>query len=253
MRSGTRCDGSVARVVRGAPLLLRRARGYAPLAILLPCEAPRPILACGGELKSAFALVRQRDAFLSQHLGDLADERAWRAWLDAVAHWQRLLDFSPRVVAHDLHPGYRSTAYAQAQAAMEMEALAEPEADRAYSARLGDTDGRIVVRTADLVGGVVEDLLAGTKPERIASRFHAALAEVITQVCARIRERTGLARVALSGGVFQNMRLLRAAVARLEQEGFVVYTHHQVPPNDGGLALGQAAVAARLVAGRGDA
>jgi len=399
-----RIDDSVARVARGAPLLLRRARGYAPLAIPLPCEASRPILACGGELKSAFALVRQRDAFLSQHLGDLADERAWRAWLDAVAHWQRLLDFSPRVVAHDLHPGYRSTAYAQAlagveriavqhhhahiascladngldarvigvawdgtgygvdghvwggeflvadlggfervghlqemplpggeaairqpwrmaaaflryaygdamerldldfvrrldraawrllsravehglnspltssagrlfdavasllgmrdtvayeaQAAMEMEALAEPEADRAYPARLGDTDGRIVVRTADLVGGVVEDLLAGTRPERIASRFHAALAEVITQVCARIRERTGLARVALSGGVFQNMRLLRTAVARLEQEGFVVYTHHQVPPNDGGLALGQAAVAARLVAGRGDA
>jgi hydrogenase maturation protein HypF len=399
-----RADDSVARVARGAPLLLRRARGYAPLAIPLPCEASRSILACGGELKSAFALVRGRDAFVSQHLGDLADERAWRAWLDAVAHWQRLLDCVPGVIAHDLHPGYRSTAYAQAlegveriavqhhhahiascladngldapvigvawdgtgygpdghvwggeflvadlggferaghlqevplpggeaairqpwrmaaaflgcaygeamerldldfvrrldrpawhllsraverglnspltssagrlfdavaslvgvrdtvayeaQAAMELEALAEPEADRAYSARLGEADGRIVVRTADLICAVVEDLLAGTTPARIAARFHAALADVITQVCAHVRERTGVGRAALSGGVFQNLRLLRTAVARLEEAGFEVYTHRQVPPNDGGLALGQAAVAARLMAGRGDA
>jgi len=149
--------------------------------------------------------------------------------------------------------GVRDTVAYEAQAAMELEALAEPEADRAYSARLGAADGRIVVRTADLIGAVVEDLLAGTTPPRIAARFHAALADVITQVCARVRERTGVGRAALSGGVFQDLRLLRTAVARLEAAGFEVYTHRQVPPNDGGLALGQAAVAARLMAGRGDA
>src|SRR5258705_13212752 len=76
-------------------------------------EAPEPILACGGELKGVFALVRGREVFLSQHLGDLGDERAYRAWTDAIAHLQRLLELTPRVVAHDLHPGYRSTAYAQ--------------------------------------------------------------------------------------------------------------------------------------------
>jgi len=59
-----------------------------------------------------FALVRGSDAFLSQHLGDLGDERAYRAWAEAVTHFSRLLEISPGVVAHDLHPGYRSTAYA---------------------------------------------------------------------------------------------------------------------------------------------
>src|SRR5262249_10178308 len=95
------------------PMLIRRARGHVPLAIPLPHEAARPILALGGELKSVFALVRGRDAFLSQHLGDLTNERAWRAWIDAVAHFERLLDVTPAVVAHDLHPGYRTTAYAR--------------------------------------------------------------------------------------------------------------------------------------------
>jgi hydrogenase maturation protein HypF len=69
---------------------------------------------------------------------------------------------------------------------------------------------------------------------------------VIVRTCCRLRDRSGLDRVALSGGVFQNVRLSRLAVEGLGRAGFQVYTHHQVPPNDGGLALGQAAFAARL-------
>jgi hydrogenase maturation protein HypF len=79
----------------------------------------------------------------------------------------------------------------------------------------------------------------------IAARFHATLADVLARVCLRLRGRTGLDAVALSGGVFQNAWLLQAAITRLETDGFQVYTHRQVPTNDGGLALGQAAVAAR--------
>ncbi len=149
--------------------------------------------------------------------------------------------------------GLRDAVAFEAQAAMELEALATAEADRVYRARLSEHDGPIVVSTSDIVRGVVEDLLAGTGSDRVAARFHGTLAHVMARVCARIRERTGLSRVALSGGVFQNMRLLRAAVAGLQEAGFEVYTHHQVPPNDGGLALGQAAIAARWLAGRGDA
>jgi hydrogenase maturation protein HypF len=132
---------------------------------------------------------------------------------------------------------------------MELEALAEPEADRVYAARLDDTEGALVVRTTDVVRGVVEDLLAEVPAARIAARFHATLADVLARVCERIRAGTGLAAVALSGGVFQNAWLLAAALGRLEAGGFEVYTHHQVPANDGGLALGQAAVAARRLAG----
>jgi hydrogenase maturation protein HypF len=395
------CDDSVARVVRGTPQLVRRSRGYVPLAVRLPLEASRPVLACGGELKHTFALVRGEQAFLGQHLGDLAGERAFRAFLDAVAHFRRLFDLAPEVVAHDLHPGYRSTLYArslegveriavqhhhahvascladngvdrrvigvawdgtghgadghvwggeflvadlggferaghlelvplpggeaairepwrmaavflraaygeamagldlafvrrldrvawrvlaraadqglnapltssagrlfdavasllglrdravfEAQAAMELEALAEPEADRIYPARLDGSGDALVVRTTDIVRGIVEDLLAEVPAARIAARFHATLADVLARVCERIRERTGLGTVALSGGVFQNAWLQAAAIGRLEIGGFEVYTHGQVPANDGGLALGQAAVAARRLAGR---
>jgi hydrogenase maturation protein HypF len=392
-----RCDDSVARCIDGAPVVLRRARGYVPLAISLAHEAAEPVLACGGELKSVFALVRGREVFLSQHLGDLGDERAYRAWTDAIAHLQRLLELTPRVVAHDLHPGYRSTAYAQmldgvrhvpvqhhhahiascltdngvdarvigvswdgtgygtdghvwggeflladldgfervgsfqevpmpggeaairepwrmaavflqaaygdamgeldlavvrrldrsawrllsraaerglnapstssagrlfdavasllglrdrvdfeAQAAMELEALAMPEADHVYSVGLHEKGDRTLIQTTDIIRGVVEDLLADIGAEQIGSRFHATLADVIVRTCRHLRDGSGLDRVALSGGVFQNARLLQLAVEGLGRSGFQVYTHHQVPPNDGGLALGQAAIAARF-------
>jgi hydrogenase maturation protein HypF len=145
--------------------------------------------------------------------------------------------------------GLRDRIGFEAQAAMELEALAEPEADRVYAARLDDIDGALVVRTTDVVRGVVDDLLAEVPSARIAARFHATLADVLVRVCTQVRARTGLAAVALSGGVFQNAWLLAAASGRLEAAGFEVYTHHQVPANDGGLSLGQAAVAARRLAG----
>jgi hydrogenase maturation protein HypF len=406
------CDDSVARVVAGVPRLVRRSRGYVPLAIPLPVAAARPILACGGELKSTIALVRGGEAFLSQHLGDLTGERAFRGFVEAIDHLGRLLDLAPAVVAHDLHPAYRSTVYASAlagveriavqhhhahvascladngvdrrvigvawdgaghgtdgtswggeflvadlggferaghlqpvplpggdaavrepwrmaaaflaaaygetfadvtgepaagssvadlsfvrrldrpawrvlgravaqglnapptssagrlfdavaallglrdrvsfegQAAMELEAVSAPHADTVYPAGLSGRDGIVVVSTTDIVRGVVDDLLRQVPAPMIAARFHATLADVIARVCGRLRAGTGIGAVALSGGVFQNVWLLDAAMARLAADGFEVYTHRQVPANDGGLALGQAAVAARrLTAG----
>ena len=97
---------------------------------------------------------------------------------------------------------------------------------------------------ADLVRAVVEDLTAGVPREVIAARFHNGLAALIEDGCVLLRERGGPSTVALSGGVFQNVLLLRAAVTRLEARGFRVLVHSRVPCNDGGISLGQAVVAA---------
>lgn len=99
-----------------------------------------------------------------------------------------------------------------------------------------------------LFEGIVADLEAGVSRETIAGRFHATVVEMIVQGCRRIREKTGLSRIALSGGCFVNTVLVEGASARLEAEGFEVLLRRRVPPNDGGIALGQIAVAAARLA-----
>jgi hydrogenase maturation protein HypF len=78
----------------------------------------------------------------------------------------------------------------------------------------------------------------------MAAKFHNALAHATVEVCLRIAAETKLHRVCLSGGTFQNVRLLGATVSGLRASGFEVFLHARVPPNDGGIALGQAAIAA---------
>jgi hydrogenase maturation protein HypF len=90
----------------------------------------------------------------------------------------------------------------------------------------------------------VDELEAGVTPPLIAARFHNGLAAATVAACRSLREATGLGTVALSGGVFQNLLLLERTVAGLEQAGFRALVHSRVPPNDGGISLGQAAVAA---------
>jgi hydrogenase maturation protein HypF len=80
-------------------------------------------------------------------------------------------------------------------------------------------------------------------PAVIAAKLHNGLALMIRDVCVRLREDSNLSEVALSGGVFQNVTLLGSVVPLLREAGFTVYTHRLVPPNDGGLSLGQAVVA----------
>jgi hydrogenase maturation protein HypF len=97
---------------------------------------------------------------------------------------------------------------------------------------------------APTIRAIVEDLRRGTSIPRIAGRFHRTITELLAQVCLRAREQSGLAVVALSGGVFQNRLLLEQLLARLEELDFQVLLNRRVPPNDGGLSLGQAAIAA---------
>ncbi len=105
------CDDSVARVSRGAPQILRRARGYAPLPVVTPYEL-RPVLAVGGHLKNTVAIAIGREVFLSQHVGDLDTAESRRAFERAIDDLCRLYQFKPEAVACDLHPDYASTRWA---------------------------------------------------------------------------------------------------------------------------------------------
>lgn len=392
-----RCDDSVTRVVDGVELPLRRSRGYAPLPLPLPRMCRRPVLALGGQLKATFALGRGRHAILSHHLGDLDEFTAYRAYDEAIAHYERLFDLQAERIVHDLHPDYASTLWARLHAegrpilavqhhhahmascmaehgldepvigvtfdgtgfgldgtvwggefltgdyrsfhraghlrpvalaggeqairqpwrvaaaylldAVEdlglLEGQATPEAlatvqkmiARGLNAPQSSSAGRLFDAVAALAGvraevafegqaamelewlssaghvggtypwaiteraepsgatcreidvrpmiaAIAADLRHGATSASIGSRFHATLAAIVAGVCGAIRDETGLGKVVLSGGVFMNVLLLRETTARLAAGGFRVYCHRRVPPNDGGLSLGQLAIAA---------
>jgi hydrogenase maturation protein HypF len=418
-----RTDDSVVRPFRGRETVIRRSRGYVPEPLRVHARFPRPVLACGAELKNTFCLAKENRAFVSHHIGDLENAETLRSFTEGIEHFRRLFDITPEVVAHDLHPDYLSTKYAmdvadgegqglagvelvgvqhhhahiascladsgadgpvigvafdgtgygtdgtiwggefliadlagferaghlaplpmpggaaaikqpwrmaaayldaayagsppvgldvavrnrerwprvlamarrglnspvtssagrlfdavaatlgvrdtinyEGQAAVELEQLADPGEKGAYRAEItapaaeltaGSAaasqgqpgaeitgEGPLLIAAADLVRAVVEDLARGTDRSVVAARFHNGVAGMITDCCLRLRERHGLGTVALSGGVFQNLLLLHAAVDQLEERGFRVLTHSRVPCNDGGISLGQAVVAA---------
>jgi hydrogenase maturation protein HypF len=110
-----RCDDSVARVIAGRPVILRRSRGYVPRAVPLRRPVRRPILACGAHLKNTFCLAAGDEAWLGPHIGDLDNLEATRAFEEQVERLQRFLGIRPEVIAHDLHPDYASTRYALAR------------------------------------------------------------------------------------------------------------------------------------------
>ncbi len=153
--------------------------------------------------------------------------------------------------------GVRDCISYEGQAAMELEWLAEElPPDRTYpfafgSPRQGQTpEAPLVVDTRPLIRAVAAEATNGVPAARIARRFHSTLVHLIAAVCARLRQTTGLNVVVLSGGVFLNALLTREVSVRLRSDGFRVYRHRLVPPNDGGLSLGQLAIAAaRLAAG----
>jgi len=387
----TRADDSVARMLGDRALLLRRSRGYVPRAVALPEEQPS-VLAVGAELKNAICLTRGDRAFMSQHLGDLQNVETHAAFTTAIGQLCELLETTPTVVAHDLHPGYLATRHAleqdslptvgvqhhhahlasclsengwtepaigvifdglgygadgtlwggeflagdcrvfervghfhyvplpggdlaarqpwrmalsylaatygeelptlscfsavpaeefglvrqalakgvnaplasscgrlfdavaailgirdavsfEGQAAMELEMLADRSAASPYPFGLKLEEGVLVFDPRPLVRALVESVAAAEPVAVCAGRFHGTLAEMVRQACLVLRARRNLNTVALSGGVFQNALLTTLARERLERAGFNVLTHSLVPPNDGGIALGQAVVA----------
>jgi hydrogenase maturation protein HypF len=139
--------------------------------------------------------------------------------------------------------GVRDKINYEGQAAVELEYLAGEKRKEAYAFEIERDGDTYIVDWRPVLRRVVKDLRAGKSPESISSKFHNAVAAMIADVCGRLRQDTGIEEVALSGGVFQNIYLLERAVPLLEATGFRVHTHHRVPTNDGGIALGQAAFA----------
>ena len=137
----------------------------------------------------------------------------------------------------------------EGQAAMWLEALAEQaEPDFAYPFEVDRQVRPLTVDTRPLIRAVVADRLGGVHPAAIARRFHSTLTEIVGAVCLGIRESTGVSDLVLSGGVFGNAMLTAAVTKGMTGVGFNVYRHGTVPPGDGGLSLGQLAVAAARIA-----
>ncbi|GAA4310594.1 carbamoyltransferase HypF [Streptomyces venetus] len=157
----------------------------------------------------------------------------------ATSSMGRLFDAVSSLVGVCHRAGY------EAQAALELEAAAaSTREDGASAYTFGFADG--VFDPAPVLGALVADLRRGTPAPVLAARFHRAVARAVAEACRRARQDTGLATVALSGGVFANALLEEECARLLSEDGFTVLRHGEVPPNDGGLALGQLVVAAHL-------
>jgi hydrogenase maturation protein HypF len=137
--------------------------------------------------------------------------------------------------------GVRDEVSYEGQAAIELEQLAGEVEAEPYNCRIADG----LIRGADLIAAVQDDLDVGCPRAEIAAAFHEGVAEAAARACAELPGQP--TTIALSGGSFQNLRLLRSVERRLGSLGFGVLTHRRVPPNDGGISFGQAAIAARRV------
>jgi hydrogenase maturation protein HypF len=138
--------------------------------------------------------------------------------------------------------GVREQASYEAQAAIEFEALADPDETGLYPFEFAE--GQIDPSVA--ISALLADVLSGKAASQVSARFLNGLAHLVRDVCTSIRVETSVSRVALSGGVWQNVTLLMKTIPLLQQAGFQVYFHHKVPANDSGLALGQAVIANRM-------
>jgi hydrogenase maturation protein HypF len=143
--------------------------------------------------------------------------------------------------------GIRGEIDYEGQAAVELEMAAYKEdyvdSEGSYPYRLVEDQKARIVELGPLLSAIVDDLRQGSSQGTISARFHNTVARLVNEMCHLIADRTGVRQVALSGGVFQNRLLVRKMVNLLENGGFEVFTHKQVPCNDGGIALGQAVIA----------
>ncbi len=231
----------------GGEFLLADRANYQRLAHLEPVPMPGGAMAVRQPWRMAAAHVQA--AYPTGVGGELAvSSRQGRRWTDVLAAAEagvnapltssmgRLFDAVSALL------GVRDAVAFEGQAAIELEGLVDGSETGAYPVSISpDTPMRICA--ADVVRAVVDDLAAEVSVAVVAARFHNTISDMVLDVCSRLRANTGVAVVALSGGVFQNVVLVDGCVQRLTAAGFRVLTHRAVPPNDGGISLGQAVVA----------
>jgi len=141
--------------------------------------------------------------------------------------------------------GVRQKVNYEGQAAIEFEALVDSTEARSYAFALNQDQ----VQVRGVVDALIKDVMAGVPISKISARFHNGLAEGVRTVVRRMSQDSRIREVALSGGVWQNITLLRRTLSLLRADGFEVYIHREVPTNDGGLSLGQAMIAASRLRG----
>ena len=174
---------------------------------------------------------------------DLSDEERSNVWTQlerslnapSTSSMGRLFDAAAALA------NIRQRVNYEAQAAIEFEALAGATTDEFYAFEFGPQ----TVRLAPAIQALLVDVLARMPASTISDRFHNGVARMVAEACSRIRSATALDQVVLSGGVWQNITLLGRTLSLLRDAGFQVYIHRAVPTNDGGLSLGQAAIAAQ--------
>jgi hydrogenase maturation protein HypF len=131
----------------------------------------------------------------------------------------------------------------EGQAAIELEMIADQGVKEEYSFHLHQDETQMEIDPAEMIRGIVGDLMDGLASSKVSGKFHRTIVRLIIETCEAIRSGERLNRVVLSGGVFQNILLLSLVTEGLKRSGFDVYTHHLVPTNDGGISLGQAVIA----------
>jgi len=234
----------------GGELLVADLDGFSRVGHL------RQVALVGGD-RAAREPWRMAVAWLAAALGDEEAERYGRAvdprWPTVLALAQRpdalLTSSAGRLfdaVAAVL--GLRARVTYEAQAAIDLEAVAFGQplgGPGGYEVDLVDDDEGIVIDPSPLLGRVVADRDAGVSNAVTSAGFHAGLGQGVAAAATRIASEQALDTVALSGGVFQNSRLTEVVVGALRAAGLAVLVHQRVPPNDGGISIGQAAIAAR--------
>ncbi len=243
--------------VWGGELLVGDLAGYERRGLLFPVRLP------GGDA-AAREPWRMACAWLAASFGDDPDVPAALAGQVDGGRWEGVARMVRSGLSSPLTTsagrlfdavaalcGIRARNTYEGQAAAELEAAAAPLGSVRESAAypmplIAEGDAPLILDARETIRAVAADLGAGARPDAVSARFHLALARSTASACADLAERHGTATVALGGGAFQNRLLLERVAALLADAGLRVLLPRRLPPNDGGIAYGQAAVAAAL-------